>query len=102
MGPVNSGPFFLLNTIQLYNITTLQLYNFTTIQLYNITTLQLYNYSTIQHYNFTTMTNDTPKPKRIAIQGGYGAFHEIAAYRYFENEKSKLCPGIRSRIFLKP
>ncbi len=32
--------------------------------------------------------------KRIAIQGGYGAFHEIAAMYYFENEKIEVVPGI--------
>jgi prephenate dehydratase len=31
-------------------------------------------------------------PKRIAIQGGYGAFHEIAAYGYFENEEIEIVP----------
>ena len=30
--------------------------------------------------------------KRIVIQGGYGAFHEIAAHRYFENEKIEILP----------
>lgn len=38
------------------------------------------------------MTNVNPKPKRIAIQGGYGAFHEIAAYGYFENEEIEIVP----------
>ena len=28
----------------------------------------------------------------IAIQGGYGAFHEIAAHHYFENEEIKILP----------
>lgn len=31
-------------------------------------------------------------PKRIAIQGGYGAFHEIAAHHYFENEEIEILP----------
>lgn len=31
-------------------------------------------------------------PKRIAIQGGYGAFHEIAAYHYFENVDIEIVP----------
>jgi prephenate dehydratase len=35
---------------------------------------------------------DSPKTKRIAIQGGYGAFHEIAAYGYFENEDIEIVP----------
>ena len=35
---------------------------------------------------FTTMA------KTIAIQGGYGAFHEIAAHHYFENEEIKILP----------
>jgi len=37
--------------------------------------------------------DETPlKQKRIAIQGGYGAFHEIAAYGYFENEEIEIVP----------
>ncbi|MBN1416521.1 MAG: prephenate dehydratase [Bacteroidales bacterium] len=35
-----------------------------------------------------TITNS----KRIAIQGGYGAFHEIAAINYFENEEIEIIP----------
>ena len=31
-------------------------------------------------------------PKRIAIQGGYGAFHEIAANAYFKNESIEIVP----------
>lgn len=30
--------------------------------------------------------------KKIAIQGGYGAFHEIAAYQYFQNEEIEILP----------
>ena len=30
--------------------------------------------------------------KKIAIQGGYGAFHEIAAHHYFENEEITILP----------
>jgi prephenate dehydratase len=30
--------------------------------------------------------------KRIVIQGGYGAFHEIAALQYFENEEIEILP----------
>lgn len=30
--------------------------------------------------------------KRIAIQGGFGAFHEIAAHHYFENEDIEIVP----------
>jgi prephenate dehydratase len=30
--------------------------------------------------------------KRIVIQGGYGAFHEIAAHQYFENEAIQILP----------
>ena len=30
--------------------------------------------------------------KRIAIQGGYGAFHEIAAMHYFEDENIEILP----------
>jgi prephenate dehydratase len=39
----------------------------------------------------------TPIPKRelkkVAIQGGYGAFHEIAALHYFENENIEIVPA---------
>jgi prephenate dehydratase len=38
------------------------------------------------------MTHTTVKPKRIAIQGGYGAFHEIAAHRYFSNDTIEIVP----------
>jgi prephenate dehydratase len=31
--------------------------------------------------------------KKIAIQGGYGAFHEMAAQAYFENEAIEIVPG---------
>lgn len=31
--------------------------------------------------------------KRIAIQGGYGAFHEIAATQFFENEEIEIVPA---------
>lgn len=30
--------------------------------------------------------------KKIAIQGGYGAFHEIASLHYFENEEIEIVP----------
>jgi len=30
--------------------------------------------------------------KKIAIQGGYGAFHEIAAHHFFENEEIEILP----------
>jgi prephenate dehydratase len=38
------------------------------------------------------MKEQEVKPKRIAIQGGYGAFHEIAAYRYFKDENIEIVP----------
>jgi prephenate dehydratase len=38
------------------------------------------------------MNSSDQKVKRIAIQGGYGAFHEIAAYGYFENEEIEIVP----------
>jgi prephenate dehydratase len=38
------------------------------------------------------MINENQKAKRIAIQGGFGAFHEIAAYGYFENEEIEIVP----------
>ena len=31
--------------------------------------------------------------KRIAIQGGYGAFHDIAAQRYFKDDSIEIIPG---------
>ena len=30
--------------------------------------------------------------KKIAIQGGYGAFHEIAAYHFFKNQEIEILP----------
>jgi prephenate dehydratase len=38
------------------------------------------------------MTQTAEKPKRIAIQGGYGAFHEIAAYKYFDDREIEIVP----------
>ncbi len=38
------------------------------------------------------MNEIIPKVKRIAIQGGYGAFHEIAALKYFENDEIEIVP----------
>src|SRR4030042_5301210 len=38
------------------------------------------------------MNSNDSKIKRIVIQGGYGAFHEIAAYGYFENEDIEIVP----------
>lgn len=37
------------------------------------------------------------KTKRIAIQGGAGAFHEIAAMHYFENEKIDIVQSLTFR-----
>lgn len=37
------------------------------------------------------MTSET-STKRIAIQGGYGAFHEIAAYKYFGEQRVEIVP----------
>ncbi len=31
--------------------------------------------------------------KRVAIQGGYGAFHEIAAKHYFQNDNIEIVPA---------
>ena len=36
--------------------------------------------------------NTKTKVKRIAIQGGYGAFHEIAANKYFKNQEIEIVP----------
>ena len=38
------------------------------------------------------MDNTENSNKRIAIQGGLGAFHEIAAMNYFENEQIEIVP----------
>ncbi|MCG8697861.1 MAG: prephenate dehydratase [Bacteroidales bacterium] len=38
------------------------------------------------------MTTNTPKTKKIAIQGGYGAFHEIAATCYFQDKDIEIVP----------
>ena len=38
------------------------------------------------------MHNTVTTVKKIAIQGGYGAFHEIAAIHYFENENIEIVP----------
>ncbi len=38
------------------------------------------------------MSETAAKVKKIAIQGGYGAFHEIAANAYFENEAIEIVP----------
>ncbi|MBN1598141.1 MAG: prephenate dehydratase [Bacteroidales bacterium] len=38
------------------------------------------------------MEKESTKPKRIAIQGGYGAFHEIAANRYFGDTEIEIVP----------
>ncbi|MBN2518887.1 MAG: prephenate dehydratase [Bacteroidales bacterium] len=34
------------------------------------------------------------KTKRVAIQGGYGAFHEIAATHYFKDENIEVIPSV--------
>ena len=38
------------------------------------------------------MNSESEKPKRIAIQGGYGAFHEIAANKYFKDNNIEIVP----------
>jgi prephenate dehydratase len=38
------------------------------------------------------MSKVNPQPKRIAIQGGYGAFHEIAANKYFKKDTIEIVP----------
>jgi len=38
------------------------------------------------------MSTTAKKVNRIVIQGGYGAFHEIAANAYFENEEIEIVP----------
>jgi len=39
--------------------------------------------------------------KKIAIQGGFGAFHEIAAHHYFENEEIEIKPRDTFRDMMK-
>ncbi len=38
------------------------------------------------------MKENHSTPKRIAIQGGYGAFHEIAANKYFQDANIEIVP----------
>ena len=47
------------------------------------------------------MTKQDQSIKKIAIQGGYGAFHEIAAHHYFENEKIEIAPRDTFRDMMK-
>ena len=56
--------------------------------------------SSILHafHNTTIMANK----KRVIIQGGFGAFHEIAALHYFENEDIEIVPALTFKeIFQK-
>ncbi len=39
------------------------------------------------------VTSPKNEIKKVAIQGGYGAFHEIAAKNYFENEVIEIIPA---------
>jgi len=39
-----------------------------------------------------TMTMQDNSIKKIAIQGGYGAFHEIAAHHYFDDQEIEILP----------
>jgi len=41
---------------------------------------------------FRVMIMETKRKKRIAIQGGFGAFHEMAAIYYFEPEEIEIIP----------
>ena len=41
------------------------------------------------------------KNKKIAIQGEFGAFHEIAALRYFKNEKVEIIPALTFKDLFK-
>jgi prephenate dehydratase len=40
-------------------------------------------------------------PKKIVIQGGYGAFHEIAANYYFEGEEIEIVPRLTFKDVMK-
>ncbi len=40
-------------------------------------------------------------PKKIVIQGGYGAFHEIAANYYFEGEEIEIMPRLTFKDLMK-
>jgi len=41
--------------------------------------------------------------KTIAIQGGYGAFHEIAAHHFFKDEEIRILPrkGLSEEFIIK-
>ena len=41
------------------------------------------------------------KNKKIAIQGEFGAFHEIAALRYFKNEEVEIIPALTFKDLFK-
>ncbi|MCF8390473.1 MAG: prephenate dehydratase [Bacteroidales bacterium] len=47
------------------------------------------------------MTKHDQKLKRIAIQGGFGAFHELAAHHYFEGEEIEIMPRDTFRDMMK-
>lgn len=47
------------------------------------------------------MANQGQDIKKIAIQGGFGAFHEIAALHYFENEEIEIMPRNTFRDMMK-
>lgn len=48
-----------------------------------------------------SMTKAKTNVKRIAIQGGYGAFHEIAALHYFGKENVEIVPSNTFRDLFK-
>jgi prephenate dehydratase len=46
----------------------------------------------MKYFHYRYMKKDKTSPKRIAIQGGYGAFHEIAANKYFQDTDIEIVP----------
>ena len=62
--------------------------------IYNIKKVPLsrdFFFGIISH-ELTKMSKQKTNPKRIAIQGGYGAFHEIAAINYFKDDNIEIVP----------
>ena len=47
------------------------------------------------------MNKDEARNYRIAIQGGFGAFHEIAAMAYFETDRIEIVPRNTFRDLFK-
>jgi len=50
-------------------------------------------FSGLFFYKKQHIVMDTTHKTRVAIQGAYGAFHEMAALHYFENDDIEIVPG---------